>query len=101
MEVKKKLNVQRFDSPTQRLTELVKLWEQLETAKDIFHTQGEGHHQNKKTKQSSERHQYDKLTHIKKSNQTAKPSEEDANKKIKIKTTCVPSAWNWTQCLLM
>ena len=48
-EWQKQLIVQGFDSETQGLTQIVKLYEHLETAKEIFHMNGEGNHQNKKT----------------------------------------------------
>ena len=83
---KKELIIQGFDSETQGLTELFKFYERLETAEEIFQTQGEGNHQ-EKIKQSSERHQSAKSAQRKGSNQDAKPSEEGANKKNpKIKT---------------
>ena len=46
-----------FDSATQGLTDSVEFCERLETEKEILHMQGEGNYQNKKNKQSSERHQ--------------------------------------------
>ena len=52
----KELIIQVFDSETQGLTDLVNFCERLETAEEIFQTQGEVNHQNKKTKQSVERH---------------------------------------------
>ena len=55
-EWQKELIIQVFDSATQGLTDIVKSCERLETAKEIFQTQGEVNHQNKKTKQSVERH---------------------------------------------
>ena len=47
-EWQKELTIQGFESATQGLTDLVKFSERLETAEEIFQTQGEGHHQNKK-----------------------------------------------------
>ena len=44
----KSLVVQGFDSATHGLTELVEFCESLETAKEIFQTQGVGNHENKK-----------------------------------------------------
>ena len=55
-EWQKELIIQVFDYETQGLTDLVKFCERLETTEEIFQTQGEGNHQNKKTKQSVERH---------------------------------------------
>ena len=49
-EWQQKLIIQGFDSATQGLTELVEFYERLETAEEIFQTQGEGSHQNRKTK---------------------------------------------------
>ena len=54
-EWQKELIIQVFDSKTQGLTDIVKFCESLETSKEIFQTQGEVNHQNKKTKQSVER----------------------------------------------
>ena len=54
-EWQKELIIQVFDSATQGLTDIVKFCERLETAEEIFQTQGEVNHQNKKTKQSVER----------------------------------------------
>ena len=59
-EWQKELIIQGFDSSTKGLAELVEFCERLETAEEIFQTQGEGNHQNKKTKQSGECHQYSK-----------------------------------------
>ena len=64
----KELIIQGFDSVTQGLTELVKFCERLETAEEILKTQGEGNQQNRKTNQSSERHQSVKLAQRKRSN---------------------------------
>ena len=55
-EWEKEIIIQGFDSKTQGLTDIVKSCERLETSKEIFQTQGEVNHQNKKTKQSVERH---------------------------------------------
>ena len=46
-EWQKEFIIKGFDSATQSLTELVELCERLETANEIFHTQGEGRYQNK------------------------------------------------------
>ena len=50
-EWQKELIIQVFDSETQGLTDIFKFCERLETTEEIFQTQGEGNHQNKKTKQ--------------------------------------------------
>ena len=55
-EWQKELIIKVFDSATQGLTDIFKFCERLETSKEIFQTQGEVNHQNKKTKQSVERH---------------------------------------------
>ena len=56
----------------------------LKNYEEIFQMQGEGLHQNKKTKQSGEIYQSEKLAQIKGSYQAVKSSEEDANKNTKI-----------------
>ena len=56
----------------------------LKNYEEIFQMQGEGPHQDKKTRQSGEIKQSDKLAHIKGSYQAVKSSEEDANKNTKI-----------------
>ena len=71
--------IQGFDSATQGLTELINFCERPETAENFFHMQGEVNHQKKKL--SSEHHQPANSENSKGSNQAAKPSEEDANKK--------------------
>ena len=47
-ECQKELIIQDFDSATQGLTDLIEFCDCLETAEEIFQTQGEGNHQNKK-----------------------------------------------------
>ena len=79
-EWQKELIIQGFDSTTQGLTDLVELCESLETAEEIFQTHGEGNHQNKKLKQSGERHQPAMLAESKGSNQATNPLEGDDNK---------------------
>ena len=74
----------------QGLTELVEFYERLETAEDIFHTQGVENYKNKKTKQSGESHQSAKSEKSKGSKQAAKPSEEDTNKNAKTKNKNPP-----------
>ena len=71
-EWQKQLIIQVFDSATHELTDIVEFRESLETAKDIFHMQGEGKHKNKKPKQSGECHHSSKSEHRKGSNQDAK-----------------------------
>ena len=44
----KELIIQGVDSTTQGLTDLVEFCERLDTSEEIFQTQGEGNHQNKK-----------------------------------------------------
>ena len=80
-ECPKELIIQGFDSVTQGLTKLVKFCERLKTSEEIFQTQCEGNHQNKKNKQSGEFHQSAKSEQSKGSYQSANPLEEDANKK--------------------
>ena len=67
-EWQKEVIIQGLYSTTQGLTELVKFCERLETAEEILKTQGEGNQQNRKTNQSSERHQSVKLAQRKRAN---------------------------------
>ena len=72
-EWQKELIIQGFDCSTQDPTDLVEFCERLETAEEIFQTQGEGNHQNQKIKQSGERHQSVKSAQSKGSNQSVYP----------------------------
>ena len=45
-EWQKELIIQGFDSVTQGLTELVEFFERLDTAEEIFQTQGDGNNKN-------------------------------------------------------
>ena len=47
-ECQKELIIQGFDSTTQGLTEIFNFCERLETAKNVFLTQGKGPHSNRK-----------------------------------------------------
>ena len=92
----KELIIQEFDTANQGLTELIEFCESLETSNEIIPTQVKWNHQNKKTKQYGERHQYSKSEQSKGSYQAAKPLEEDANKNKEETLARVPSAWTWT-----
>ena len=88
--------IKGFDSATQVLTGLIKFCERLETAEELFQTQGEVNHQNKN---SSSPANATNLAQRKGSYEAANPSDEDANKNKnqKKKITCVPPAWSWSR----
>ena len=84
-EWQKELIIEGFDSATQGLAELVEFYECLETAKKIFHTQGEGQQKDKIIKYSGECYQPTRSTQRKGSYQAENPLEENANKKSKTR----------------
>ena len=77
------LLVKGFDLDAKSLTNIVDFFKCFETAKEIFNGRGDALQPNKKPKQSGDRNQPASLAEIKVSNQTVKPSEEDAQIKSK------------------
>ena len=96
-EWKKELIIQGHESTTQGLTELVEFCDLLKTAEEIFQTQGEVNHQNKKPSSPVNATNSPSRRRAKGHARPRTPQKRTLTKVKQKKLTYVSLAWSWSQ----